>query len=409
MTPATRVAELDLFDDASVDDPYPLYAALRATAPVHRVPDTDFFLVSSWDLVIEATSRTDDFSSNLRGVLIHGADGRPQRFGMDMDGTVEQVLATADGADHKFHRKFVMQSLAKRFRVLEDSINRLSQQYWDDHARDGRIDWANAMADRLPPAVLGKLLGIPDEEVPQLLTSAYESVELIGGLVSPQRLDHLIASTLELMSYLESRLDHAEEHSQGGLLGVLGSAVAGGEIEKGTAVMVLMQLVGAGAETTSGLIGTAARYLAEDQELQGRLRSDPGLIDHFLDECLRLETPLRGHYRTVTRDTELGGVALPADSHLLLLWSAANRDATQFDRPDVIDLERGGIRQHLAFGKGIHFCLGSPLARLEATAAVRVLLARTRGFWIDPAVEPQWIRSIVVRRHATLSLAFEAS
>jgi cytochrome P450 len=407
LTAPADAADLDVFAAETVDDPYPLYARLREAAPVHNVPGTAFYLVSSWDLVTEASGRTGDFSSNLRGILVQDADGKPERFGMDMDGTVEQVLATADGADHKLHRKLVIQALARRIRALETTMDDLVRQCWDEHARDGRVDWTGAVADRLPPTVLARLLGIPDEDIPRLLKSAYESVELLGGLVPPERLDYLLGSTLELAGYLEAQLAAATGNPGDGLLGVLGTAVADGEVESGTAVMMLMQLVGAGAETTAGLIGTAARQLAQRPGLQDQLRADPALIDPFLDECLRVEPPLRGHYRVITRDTELGGVRLPAGGHLLLLWSAANRDPGRYERPDEIDLTRSGIRQHLAFGKGLHFCVGSPLARLEATAAVRVLLERTRTFALDPAVPPRWVRSVVVRRHAALSLTYE--
>lgn len=401
------VRDVDLLDPLAVEDPHPYYARLRASEPVHRVGNTEFFVVSSWDLVQEAAQRTEDFSSHLRGVLAQGADGAPERFSMDMDGAVEQVLATADGADHKYHRKFVLQALARRIRVLETAIGELTEQYWEQAAVAGRINWVEAIADRLPPAILAKLLGIPDEDVPRLRKSAYESVELLGGLVPPDRLDHLVAATFELVGYLEDQLIAATDQPGDGLLGVLATAYTAGEIELNTAVMIVMQLVGAGAETTAGLIGTAARQLALRPDLQTQLRAHPELIDPFLDECLRIEPPLRGHYRVVTHDTELGGVPLRSGSHLLLLWSAANRDPAQYDHPDDIDLDRAGIRQHLAFGKGVHYCVGSPLARLEATAAVRVLLDRTASFAIDPQVEPRWIKSIIVRRHAALSLVFE--
>ncbi|MGN6721386.1 MAG: cytochrome P450 [Marmoricola sp.] len=396
----------DLFAAESIEDPYPLYTRLRNFAPVHTVPGTRFHLVSSWDLVVEAAERPEDFSSNLRGILLLSDDGQPERFTMDMDGEVEQVLATADGAAHKEHRKIVMQALARRIRALEDTMRELMAEFWQDSAVGGRIDWVNAVANRLPPSILARLLGIPDAELPMLLTSAYESVELLGGLVEKERLAYLLDSTFALITYLDGKVRSTTQAGDG-LISVLGTSVAAEEIDAGTAVGILLQLIGAGAETTAGLIGTAARMLAEDPAQQQALRADPDLLDPFLDECLRLEPPLRGHYRTVARATTLGGEALREGDHLLLLWSAANRDETRYSDPDRVNLARTGIRQHLAFGKGVHFCVGSPLARLEATAAIRTLLDQTESFSVDPQVEPHWIQSIVVRRHAALSLTFE--
>lgn len=406
MNSTVRVAEdLDLFAPDAVADPFPLYSRLRREAPVHLVPGTTFHLVSTWDLVVEATERVEDFSSNLRGILVRGEDGHPDRFGMDMDGLIEQVLATGDGKAHKAHRKFVLQALAGRIRLLDASSRQIAADLWATHAQGGRIDWAEAVANRMPPMILAKLLGMPDEDLPELMRAAYESVELLSGLVPPERFDYLINATFALTGYLETAL-HNTSPEEEGLFGVLAAAIAAGDVELNTALMILMQIVGAGAETTAGLIGTAARQLAVNRDLQDKVRSNPDLVDPLLDECLRIDPPLRGHYRVATKDTQLGGVDIPAESHLLLLWSSANRDETHYENPDQIDLGRPGIRQHLAFGKGAHFCVGSSLARMEATAAIKALLANTSSFALDPEVEPSWVPSVVVRRHDSLPLTY---
>jgi cytochrome P450 len=123
----------------------------------------------------------------------------------------------------------------------------------------------------------------------------------------------------------------------------------------------------------------------------------------FIEEALRYEPPFRGHYRHVWRDTTLGGVALPANSHLLLLWGAANRDPAHFNAPNDFRLDRSGARGHVTFGKGAHFCIGAALARLEAQIVLRMLLERTS--WIDAADVGEWLPSILVRRLDRLELA----
>lgn len=193
------------------------------------------------------------------------------------------------------------------------------------------------------------------------------------------------------------------------MLGVLARAAAAGEISDEVAVLILVQLVGAGGESTAGLIAGAARILAGDPRLQARLRGTPALIDPFLEEVLRLESPFRGHHRHVTTDTTLGGVALPAGSHLLLLWGAANRDPSRFDDPEEIDLERRGGRAHLAFGRGAHFCIGSALARLEARTAIGMLLEWSERFTTIDDAPPRWVPSIFVRRHQTLPLRVDTA
>ena len=127
------------------------------------------------------------------------------------------------------------------------------------------------------------------------------------------------------------------------------------------------------------------------------------MIATFLEEVLRFESPFRGHYRHVLADAELAGVALPADSHLLLLWGAANRDEAVFDAPNEFRLERPNIKSHVAFGKGGHFCLGAALARLEARIVISALLST--GNTISPAGDAEWLPSLLVRRLRRLPLS----
>ncbi|WP_438823350.1 cytochrome P450 [Nocardia cyriacigeorgica] len=168
-------------------------------------------------------------------------------------------------------------------------------------------------------------------------------------------------------------------------------------------MLILVQLVGAGGESTAGLIANAARILAEHPGIQDRLRADTAAIPAFLEEVARVESPFRGHHRHITRETTLGGVTLPTGGHLLLMWGAANRDPGTFTDPDIVDVDRSG-RTTLAFGKGAHFCIGAALARMEALAAITTLLERTTGFGLVDDAPPRWVLSLMVRRLASLPL-----
>jgi len=148
--------------------------------------------------------------------------------------------------------------------------------------------------------------------------------------------------------------------------------------------------------------------LAQDQELQEHLRRGPEQIPGFVEEVLRLESPFRYQMRSVPEDTTLGGVGIPAGATLLLLFGAANRDAAEFERPDEVDLDRKVPRLHMAFGRGIHHCVGAPLARIEARVVLSVLLERTASFTLDPERAPRWVNSLMVRRHEQLPLRLMA-
>lgn len=400
----------DVFDPALVADPYAALARLRSRSPVHRIPGTDVHLVSSWDLVQEVLAAPEAYSSHLRSVLLRRPDGSATTLPMDAGGTIEQVLATADDPTHKVHRAAVLGTIGRRIRALESSVTGHVDRLWSSSFSGRSGDWATAMADRLPLSVVAELIGLAPEDVPDLLRWAYDSTEVLGGWVDETRLRTTVEASFALHAHLAERFDAALDRPGDDLMGELALAVQLGELAQGTAVLVLLQLVGAGGESTAGLLGTAAHRLATDRCLQNRLRAEPDLVDPFLDECLRLESPFRGHYRHVVDDTTLGGVDLSAGSTLLLLWGAANRDPARFEEPDVLDLGREGVRQHLAFGRGIHFCVGSALARLEATVAIHALLTRTTSFRLDgPEAEAAvWVPSIFVRRHSRLRLAMES-
>ncbi|MGS2810750.1 cytochrome P450 [Nocardia sp. MW-W600-9] len=405
----TDLGAIDLFDAAVLDNPYPLYDALRAHAPVHRVPGTDFYLVASWSAVTEATARTQDFSSHLTAVLVAQPGAVPVTFDLDATGEAVHVLATADGAVHSAHRGIVGPALAKRVRTLGPVVTELTEQLWAEELDGDRIDWATGIADRLPLALIAELVGFPRADVPQLLSWAYDSTEMLGGVVADGRMTDLVTSAAELAHYAYRAVHAAtarvaDQDAPEALIDVLAAAVAAGRIDEQQAVLIVVQLIGAGGESTAGLIASAARLLATDLDLQHTVRERPELVPAFLDEALRVESPFRGHHRHVVADTELAGVPLPAGSHLLLLWGAADRDPAVFGAPDVVDLARPRGRAHAAFGAGAHFCIGSALARLEATAAITLLLERTEQFTLLEEAPPRWVRSLFVRRHASLPM-----
>ncbi|MFD1815437.1 cytochrome P450 [Rhodococcus gannanensis] len=397
-----EVPALDLFDPDVLDDPYPLYAWLREHAPVCRVPGTDRYLVSTAELVAEACARTDDFSSHLTAALVQGTDG-PAAFDMTGGGQAVQVLATADDPDHAAHRRLVLPTLvAKRIRALEPQVGALAERLWEDGLDGRRIDWAAAVADRLPMAMVARLIGLPDGDVPQLLAWSYDSTEMLGGVVTESELSALSVSAALLAGHLYAAFERAQRDPRDDLLGDLARACAGGAVGVTEAVLILVQLVGAGGESTASLIGSAARVLAERRDLQSLLRADPTMVAPFIDEMLRFESPFRGHHRHVTRQTSLGGVPLGAGSHLTLLWGAANRDPAVFEAPDEVRLHRPNLKANVAFGRGAHFCVGAALARMEAQVALRLLLERTESVGL---VDAEWAPSLLVRRHSRLTLS----
>ena len=189
------------------------------------------------------------------------------------------------------------------------------------------------MANRLPMMVVAQLIGVPDTDIAQLVKWGYAATQLLEGLVGQDQLAAAGVAVMELSGYIDEHIRQAATDPQDNLLGELATACASGELDIVTAQVMMVTLFAAGGESTASLLGSAAWMLAHRPDIQQQVRENPELLTAFIEETLRYEPPFRGHYRHVRNDTTLAGVDLPADSHLLLLWGAANRDPTHFENP----------------------------------------------------------------------------
>jgi cytochrome P450 len=406
-----------LFRPDVLDDPSALYAELRAKAPVWEVPGTATFVITSAALVNEAVARPEDFSSNLASLIFRGADGCPVVFDMAPLGDATHVLATADPPVHTAHRKLVQPQLTPAcVGRLEGDVTAIVDELLAPllAARGG--DVVAALADPLPMRVISRVIGLPPDDTPRLMALVLDTDEILAGVVDQDAMQRAAASALDTGVYLASHLATAVERRGAAGAGAAGAGVpdtlndllaaeiASGAMTFEEAAGMLVQILSAGSETTSSLIAQAVLVLAGDAALQDRLRADPAAVAPFLEEVLRTDGPFRFHYRTTSRATELGGVAIPAGSRLLLMWAAANLDADAYSAPERLDVDRPLAKGHLAFGRGIHFCIGAPLARLESRLAVQRLLAATASVRLDPAVAPRRYPNIFLRRLSQLGV-----
>ena len=395
---------IQFFGDEPIQDPYPLYDRMRSEAPVHRIGQSVFYAVCSWDAVVECISRVEDFSSNLTATMVYQADGTVTPFLMGPLDDPSHVLAVADDPAHAAHRKVLVPHLsAKRIRDIESFATYTADQLWWENVHGGQIEWMSAIANRLPMMVVARLIGVPDDDVDQLIRWGYATTTLLDGIVAADRLQAAGVAAMELGGYVLEHFAKAANNPADNLLGDLASRCASGELDQITALGMMLTLFSAGGESTASLLGSATWILATHPEIQREVRDNPELLGPFIEEALRYEPPFRGHYRHVRHDTTLGGVELPADSHLLLMWGAANRDPDHFESPDEFRLDRPTGKAHITFGKGAHFCVGAALARLEAQIVLGQLLERTSK--IEAAETGRWLPSLLVRRLEHLKLA----
>lgn len=395
---------VDFFGASALQDPYPMYDRMRAEAPVHRIGDSVFYAVCGWDAVIDAVSRVEDFSSNLTATMVYRGDGSVAALPMIEAGSPNHALATADDPAHAMHRKILLPHLsARRVRVIEEFAARTAERLWDENLHSGRIEWMSATANRLPMMVVAKLLGLPHADVDKLIRLGYATTTLLDGVVTEAQLADAGAAAFELSTYVMEHFENASDTDEPGLIPDMAARYASGEVDQAVAMGIMLTLFSAAGESTASLLGSAAWILSERADVQKQVRENPELVGAFIEEALRYEPPFRGHYRHVWRDTTLGGVDVPANAHLLLMWGAANRDPGHFQAPNEFRLDRSQAKGHVTFGKGVHFCVGAALARLEAQVVLKMLLERTT--WIEATDVGEWLPSILVRRREHLELA----
>jgi cytochrome P450 family 144 len=256
--------------------------------------------------------------------------------------------------------------------------------------------------------VMARLIGFRDINPAQLLEAAFDSTTMVGGTVPLDQLNDLVTRIGNIQAWIGEQVVGVNDGDDDGILLAVRRALDAGTLEMGEVTVILHTLLSAGGESTTSLIGNAVRMLAEDPGLQQRLRQHPALVDVFIEEALRLESPFRQMMRSVPHDTTLGGIEVAGGSTALLFFAAGNRDPAQYDNPDAVDLERSSPRHHLAFGHGIHYCVGAALARIEARAVLKAVLAQTHDFVLDAAGAPRWVDSLLVRRHEHLPLTATA-
>ncbi len=384
----------DFFTDRTLlRDPYAWLHASRAECPLRREAHHDVVMVTGYDEVVSIYNDTEHFSSCT------SVSGPFPGFPVPLDGydditeLIEQhrdelpfydQLPTLDPPVHTDHRALLSRMITpKRLKENEEFIARIVDEQLDEAlSADGRSEFIADFAALVAMLVVADLLGVPEEDPPEFREAMLQSAGTVGS-TKGESMKH---TPLE---YLYERFsdyitDRRAQPRGDVLTGVAQATFPDGSTpEVMDAVRVAANLFAAGGETTVRLLSTAVMLLAEDAELQATIRADRDLVPNFIEECLRVEAPVRGDFRLSKVPVTVGGVELAAGTTVLLSNAAANRDPAKFPDPDVFDPTRENARSHVTFGRGVHTCPGAPLARAEAVVSINRLLDRTADITID--------------------------
>lgn len=385
----------DFFSDAEiVQDPAPYFAELRAKGPVLREPHHGAVVVTGYDEVLDALSRPSDQFSNCVSVAgpipplpfqAEGDDIRAQVEAHRAELPWSGHLVSFDGAKHAEHRILVTRLITpKRLKQNEAYLIGLTDRLIDAFIANGRCEIVAEYAHAVSTLVIADLLGIPEADRDELLVLLGAPPTQIDGdpddKIGSDPLTHLHD---RFMRYLSAR----QAEPQGDAMSELANAKFSDGSTPDVEVLARLAsfLFGAGQDTSARLIASAVRILAEDPALQQRLRAERHKIPDFLEETLRVETPVKVNFRLAQTRTAVGEADVPAGAIVMNSLMAANRDPAHFERPDTFDIDRPGLREHLAFSRGLHACPGAPLARLEARVAIERLLDRLADIRISEA------------------------
>jgi cytochrome P450 len=402
------------FDPAVQAQPFEYNDRLVAEAPVYREANTGLILVSSYARVNQVLCDHETFSNRFMLMMGSGAKAKvPDAVAEVMKGGYPPVdtMLTADPPEQRRFRSLVNKGFSmRRVGALAPRIEALTHELIDGFAKEGRVELRSKFAVPLPLTVIAEQLGVPRADLDKFKKWSDGFVAQLGGMATTEEQVEAWKLIVEFQKYFEKVLKDRAENPQADILSAVVNARVEGEapLDIAECLSILQQLLVAGNETTASSICHGMRLLVEDPEQRALLREEPERIPNAVEEILRLSTPTANMWRVCIQDTELGGVEIPKGSAMLVRYSAANRDPAIFPDPHRFDVTRANAGEQLAFGAGVHFCLGAQLARMEMAKAFEALLERLPNPRIaQGSPPPEYPPNILLRGMTALPLEFD--
>lgn len=424
---AISLDDFALFDPEVQQCPHAYYAKMREDKPVFltEAGGTKLFLVTRHEDVLHVLNNHRTFSSRF------GSTGMPispdvreriaklheERNGYKWVGT----MLTVDPPEQTRYRKLVAKAFTPRaIADLEPTIRDLCNSLIDDFVggqESGSVELVEAFSVPLPVTVIAKALNVPDDRLADFKRWSDDSIAGIGSDISDDQRVEAEEGIIEFQHYFAEQLELRRANPKDDILTKLLNAridkdedpdLPDEPLTMAEMLSILQQLLVAGNETTTKMITEMMRLLGDHPEEWESLKADPTRARNVVEETLRLSTPTQGMWRIVTEDVTLGGVDIPAKSRIVVMFASANRDERQFTDGDAFDPDREGLSNHLAFSKGIHYCVGANLSRLEGRIAAEELAKRIDTFTLPDSNDFAYHPSFMLRGLKKLDIDFVA-
>jgi cytochrome P450 len=388
MTEVCPVSRFPYPADEVLENPYEFYTAMRKDAPVYHLPGTNVYIVSRYEDCLYASQHPELFSSKR----VWMASDDPEVAAIRAKGFPDSNSLTAtDPPEHTRLRALSTKVLSpRRFASLEPGVRALANKLVDAFIAQGEVDLQTEYATPLPLIVTMDLLGLDHADAKSLKRWSDDYSEAIASHSRPMQRHRVLEcaqSLTDMQLYFSQKIKERTASPGDDLISDLIKAnnALAEPVEHIILVDLLRIYLIGGNETTALAIGTMMYRLLENRAHFEKLRETPSLIPQAIEESLRFETPTQWSGRTTPADTELAGLKIPAGSRVYLNWGSSNRDESKFpDQPDVFDPQRPQPAAQVAFGYGPHFCVGSPLARMELRITLEVFLARLKNLRLAP-------------------------
>ncbi len=399
---------VDPFDPAFKANPYPTYAELRETVPIHRITlphGRGVWLVTRYEDVL-AIFKDERFVKDWRKVFTPERLAQIPHIPPVMEPLSRNMLET-DPPDHERLRALVSKAFTPRLiERMRPRIQAIADSLLDAVEDKGEMDLIDDYAFPLPITVIAELLGVPSEDRNKFRAWSDAAV---SGNATAEYLETVLVPHMQAFSdYLRRMFEEKRKHPKDDLISALVRAEeAGDKLSEDELLGMVFLLLVAGHETTVNLIGNGTLALLQHPDQLEKLRNDPSLIKSAIEELLRYDGPVEiSPERFAREDVAIGGTVIPRGEMVRVVIAAADRDPERFPDPDALDITRTDNR-HLAFGKGIHYCLGAPLARMEGQIAIDTLLRRMPGLRLrEPPESMSWRPGMVMRGLQGLPVEF---